>query len=155
MSVKFWLVRWCMPLFVPFCLTHFSVWQVLFEGEHWLSAMGPTEVSPPPFGSIHSERVKPRRFQKSKSTLILFFRNRKFWLKMARMNQEIAKKAVLLLPEIFRRLGQSISQEGTSHTFKNIKNAPSQTGESFYKLSKEYFLPASQGRKTFHTFKKY
>ena len=62
---------------------------------------------------------------------------------MARMNQEIAKKAVLLLPEIFRRLGQSISQEGTSHTFKNIKNAPSQTGESFYTLSKNiFFLPA-------------
>ena len=143
MSVKFWLVRWCMPLFVPFCLTHFSVWQVLFEGDHWLSAMGPTEVSPPPFGLIDSERVKPRRFQKSKPPRILFFRNRKFWLEMARMNQEMAKKAVLLLPEIFRRLGQSISQEGTSHTFKNIKNAPSQKGESFYTLSKNiFFLPA-------------
>ena len=61
MSVKFWLVRWCMPLFVPFCLTHFSPWQVLLEGEHLQSAMGPMESHQLPSDTIDSENSQKWR----------------------------------------------------------------------------------------------
>ena len=61
-SVKFWLVRWCMPLFVPFWFfTHFSVWQVLFEGDHWQSAMGPMESHQLPSDTIDSENSQKWR----------------------------------------------------------------------------------------------
>ena len=46
-------------------------------------------------------------------------------------------------------------QKNFSHLQK-ILNSFGQSGESFSNPLKEYFLPsASQGRKTFHTFKKY
>ena len=178
-SVKFWLVRWCMPLFVPFWFfTHFSVWQVLFEGDHWQSAMGPMESHQLPSDTIDSEnsqkwrismRAGPPLYFSSniKDSPILFtpFQTIFLFFPPARATPFTPSKNIKFFCPIRREffkpsqgIFSSFSQPGQknfSHLQK-ILNSLGQSGESFSNPLKEYFLPSdSQGRKTFHTSKKY
>ena len=141
-SVKFWLVRWCMPLFVPFCLTHFSVWQVLFGGStgsrRWVrwsltsSLRTPLTVKTAKSEGFQWEQVHPYTFLQISKILQYF--------------SHLSKQYFYSSHQPGPRLSR----------LQKILNSFAQSGESFLNPLKEYFLPsASQGRKTFHTSKKY
>ena len=139
-SVKFWLVRWCMPLFVPFWFfTHFSVWQVLFEGDHWQSAMGPMESHQLPSDTIDSENSQKWRISIGAGPPFSHLFKQYFY-----SSRQPEQKLYTPSQRIFFSSSQS-GQKYFWHLFKQYFYFSNQPGQNLHTLSKNIlFLQPKQ-----------